>query len=87
MAFFTTVMASRVRGRDERIQKLANGGWGIQFADDIDPEIAKSVRAVNLVMDDLARAFERVVKQNEQLRDAAGEALLQLAHEKKRFEA
>ena len=96
MAFFTAVMASRVRSRDERIhklemrmalQKLANGGWGIQFADDIDPEVAKSVRAVNSVMDNLARALERVVKQNEQLRDVAGEALLQLAHEKERLEA
>lgn len=96
IAFFTAVMAARVRERDEHVQKLevrlaleklANGGWGIQFEDDIDPEVAKSVRAVNSVMDNLARALERVVKQNEQLRDAAGDALLQLAHEKERLEA
>ena len=95
-AFFTAVMAARVRERDERIQKLeirlaleklANGGWGIRFADDIDPEVARSVKAVNSVMDNLARALERVVKQNEELREAAGEALNQLAHEKERLEA
>lgn len=96
VAFFTAVMASRVRERDERVQKLemrlaleklANGGWGIRFEDDIDPEVARSVKAVNSVMDNLAQALERVVKQNEQLREAAGDALLQLAHEKERLEA
>ena len=96
MAFFSAVMAERVRRRDERIQKLemrmaleklANGGWGIKLAEDIDPEVAKSVRAVNAVMDNLARALERVVKQNDQLREVAGEALLHLAHEKELLEA
>lgn len=96
MAFFTAVMAARVRTRDERVrklemrlalEKLANGGWGIKLAEDLDPDVAKSVRAVNAVMDNLARALERVVAQNEQLRDAAGQALLQLAHEKERLEA
>lgn len=96
MAFFTAVMAERVRTRDERIkhletrlalEKLANGGWGIHFSDDLDPEVAKSVKSVNAVMDNLARALERVVKQNEDLRDAAQQALLQLAHEKERLEA
>jgi K+-sensing histidine kinase KdpD len=96
VAFFAAVMAARVRERDERIrtlemrlalEKLANGGWGIRFADDIDPEVARSVKAVNSVMDNLARALERVVKQNEELRDAAGDALNQLAHEKERLEA
>ncbi len=96
MAFFTAVMAERVRARDERIgklemrlalEKLANGGWGIKLNDDIDPEVAKSVRAVNAVMDNLARALERVVKQNEDLREAATAALMQLAHEKERLEA
>jgi methyl-accepting chemotaxis protein len=96
VAFFTAVMAARVRDRDERIQKLevrlaletlANGGWGIRFEEDLDPEVAKSVRAVNSVMDNLARALERVVKQNEELREAAGDALNQLAHEKERLEA
>jgi len=96
MAFFTAVTAARVRARDERVsklemrlalEKLANGGWGIRFEDDIDPEVARSVKAVNSVMDNLAQALERVVKQNEQLREAAGEALNQLAHEKERLEA
>ncbi len=96
MAFFTAVMAERVRARDERVrslemrlalQKLANGGWGIRFDEDIDPEVARSVKAVNSVMDNLARALERVVKQNEQLRDAASEALNQLSHERERLEA
>ncbi len=96
VAFFTAVTAARVRERDERIQKLemrlaleklANGGWGIRFEDDLDPEIARSVKAVNSVMDNLARALERVVKQNEELRDAAGQALNQLAHERERLEA
>lgn len=95
-AFFSAVMAARVRERDARIQrlemrlaleKLANGGWGIRFEDDIDPEVARSVKAVNSVMDNLARALERVVKQNEELRDAARGALNQLAHERERLEA
>jgi K+-sensing histidine kinase KdpD len=95
-AFFTAVTAARARERDERIQKLemrlaleklANGGWGIRFEDDIDPDVARSVKAVNSVMDNLSRALERVVKQNEELRDAATMALNQLAHEKERLEA
>jgi phosphopantothenate synthetase len=45
------------------------------------------VRAVNAVMDNLARALERVVKQNEQLHEVASDALLHLAHEKERLEA
>lgn len=96
MAFFTAVMAARVRTRDERIktlemrlalEKLANGGWGIRFAEDLDPDVARSVKSVNAVMDNLARALERVVKQNDDLREAAGHALIQLAHEKERLEA
>jgi len=96
IAFFTAAMAARVRVRDERnqnlemrlaLEKLANGGWGIRFDEDLDPGVARSVKAVNSVMDNLARALERVVKQNEELRDAAGEALNQLAHEKERLEA
>lgn len=95
-AFFTAATAARARERDERIrklemrlalEKLANGGWGIRFDEDIDPDVARSVKAVNSVMDNLARALERVVKQNEELRDAATLALNQLAHEKERLEA
>ena len=96
MSFFSAVMAARVRAKDERhrrletrlaLEKLANGGWGVRLTEDLDPEVAKSVRAVNAVMDNLARALERVVAQNEQLREAAGRALAQLAHEKERLEA
>jgi len=96
MAFFTAVMAERVRGREERVnslevrlalEKLANGGWGIRFDEDIDPAVARSVKSVNVVMDNLARALERVVAQNEELRSAASDALLQLAHERERLEA
>jgi K+-sensing histidine kinase KdpD len=96
VAFFTAVMAERVRGREERarnlemrlaLQKLANGGWGIKLDEDIDPDVAKSVRAVNTVMDNLARALERVVAQNDELRATANAALTQLAHEKERLEA
>ena len=95
-AFFSAVTAARVRERDEHIrklemrlalEKLANGGWGVRFDEDIDPDVARSVKAVNSVMDNLARALERVVKQNEELRGAATEALNQLAHEKERLEA
>lgn len=95
-AFFAAVMAARVRTRDERIRnlemrmalhKLANGGWGVKLAEDLDPEVAKSVRAVNAVMDNLARALERVVAQNDELRSTANAALLRLAHEKERLEA
>lgn len=96
MAFFTAVMAARVRTRDDQInnlevrlalEKLANGGWGIHFDEDLDPQVARSVKSVNAVMDNLARALERVVKQNEQLHETMGDALLQLAHEKERLEA
>lgn len=96
MSFFSSMMAARVRAKDERwkklemrlaLEKLANGGWGVKLTEDIDPEVAKSVRAVNAVMDNLARALEKVVAQNEQLRVAASQALTQLAHEKERLEA
>lgn len=96
VAFFAGVMAERVRVKNERVkklemrlalEKLANGGWGIRFDEDLDPDVARSVRSVNAVMDNLARALERVVKQNEALRDAAGDALAQLAHEQERLEA
>lgn len=96
IAFFTAAMAERARGREERVnnlemrlalEKLANGGWGIRFEDDLHPDVAKSVKSVNAVMANLARALERVVAQNDELREAANSALLQLAHEKERLEA
>jgi len=96
VAFFTAVMAGRVRDREERVsnlemrlalEKLANGGWGIRFEDDIHPDVARSVKSVNAVMDNLAQALERVVAQNDELREATHRALLQLAHEKERLEA
>lgn len=94
IAFFTGVMAARVRDRDDRIraletrlalEKLANGGWGIRFDEDIDPDVARSVKTVNSVLDNMARALERVMAQNDDLRQAAGATLLQLAREKERL--
>mgnify|MGYP001574499479 CR=1 FL=1 len=95
-AFFTAVTVDRVRQRDARIKRLemrlalgqlANGGWGVKLEEDFDPEVAKSVHAVNAVMDNLARALKKVMAQNEQLRETTGQALLHLAHEKERLEA
>jgi len=95
-AFFAAAMTSRVRERDERIKRLemrlalgrlANGGWGIELSDGLDPDVAKSVRAVGAVMENLSRALEKVMAQNEALRRSTGQALLQFAHEKERLEA
>ncbi|MBI4370883.1 MAG: hypothetical protein HY552_01150 [Elusimicrobia bacterium] len=79
-AFFTAVMAARVRARDQRIQslelrlslgRLANGGWGVQVPEGLDPELAKALQRVNAVIDTLTTALERVVAQNAELRQAA----------------
>ena len=45
------------------------------------------MRAVNAVLDNMELALKRVLAQNEELHRAAGQALLQLAHEKERIEA
>jgi hypothetical protein len=94
VAFFASVMAARVRQRDDRIKrlelrlilgKLANGGWGVKLDEDIDPEVAKSARAVNAVMDNLGLALEKVVDENERLRESTRLILQQLALEKERL--
>jgi hypothetical protein len=48
----------------------------------MDPEIAKSVRAINALIDSLTHSLKRALTQNDELRTAAGDALLRLAREK-----
>lgn len=100
VAFFTAVMAERVRSGENRVKNLelrmtlsriANGGWGREIDADLDaeldPELAKSVRTINSLIDNLTRALKRTVDQNEEMREAVDQALLQLAHEKERLDA
>jgi signal transduction histidine kinase len=100
VAFFTAVMAERVRAGERRVKtlelrltlgRIANGGWGLDVDEalgpEVDPELIKTVRTVNALIDNLSRALKRTVNQNEDLREAATEALLQLAHEKERLDA
>ena len=100
VAFFTAIMAARVRSGEHRIKNLelrltlgriANGGWGLQLDDDVaaslDPELVKTVRTLNALIDNLERALKRTLSQNEQLQDTASDALLHLAHEKERLGA
>jgi hypothetical protein len=100
VAFFTAVMAERVRGGEQRVKNLelrmalgriANGGWGKEVERELDPsldpELAKSVRTINSLIDNLTRALKRAVSQNEEMGEAVNVALLQLAHEKERLGA
>lgn len=100
VAFFTAVMSERARAGEKRAEarelkvtlaRIANGGWGRAVADEmaptIDPDIAKNVRTINSLIDNLTRALRRTMDQNEELRRAAEAALLQLAHERERLEA
>jgi K+-sensing histidine kinase KdpD len=100
VAFFTAVMAEKVRSREKRVQQLelrltlgriANGGWGLQLDEDaaasLDPELVKTVRTLNALIDNLERALKRTVTQNDQLEEVAVEALLHLAREKERLGA
>lgn len=95
-AFFTAVMAHRVRSRESRLrtlevrlalEKLANGGWGLAVEEGLEPNLAKTVGTVNALIDNLTKALERLSAQNEQLRATATDALLHLAREKERLEA
>lgn len=99
-AFFTAVMAERVRSGESRIKNLelrmtlsriANGGWGRELEAEVeaslDPELAKSVKTINSLIDNLTRALKRTVDQNEEMRDTVETALLQLAREKERLDA
>lgn len=100
VSFFTAVMAERVRAGQRRagtleiklaLARIANGGWGRSVEEEIepglDPDIAKSVRTINSLVDNLSRALRRTVSQNEELRESAEAALLQLARERERLEA
>jgi len=94
VAFFTAVMAERVRASEKKVQglelrltlgRIANGGWGVQLDEDaegLDPELLKTVRTLNAVINNMELALKRTVDQNEKLRDAAEEALLHLARQK-----
>jgi K+-sensing histidine kinase KdpD len=94
IAFFTAVMAERVRSGEKKVRglevrlalgRIANGGWGVQVDEDdaaLDPELLKTVRTLNAVIDNLERALKRTVDQNEKLRESADEALLHLARQK-----
>jgi hypothetical protein len=100
VAFFTAVMAERVRVNESKVRRLelrfalariGNGGWGIELDDDLgpalDPDLAKTVRTVNALVDNLSFALKRTVNQNEELRVVATEALRRLAEEKERLDA
>jgi hypothetical protein len=100
VAFFTAVMAARVRSGEKKVENLelrltlgriANGGWGLELDEDaedsLDPELAKTVRTLNALIENLELALKRTVSQNEQLQDVASDALLHLAHEKERLGA
>jgi hypothetical protein len=100
VAFFTAVMAERVRSGECRVKNLelrmtlgriANGGWGgdinEKLGPGLDPEIVQSVRTINALIDNLTHALKHAAHQNEEMREAVGAALLQLAHEKERLGA
>lgn len=95
-AFFAAVIAGRDRDREERLravelrfalERLANGGWGTPPPEGLDPQVAKTVRTLDSLLDNMSAALKRVMDQNEDLRRTAQTALLQLQHEKERLEA
>jgi hypothetical protein len=100
VAFFTAVMAEKVRSGESRVKNLelrmtlgriANGGWGGMINEELDPqldpEIVRSVRTINALIDNLTRALKHAARQNEEMQESVGAALLQLAHEKERLGA
>jgi hypothetical protein len=100
VAFFTAIMAERVRSGEKKIKNLelrltlgriANGGWGLEMDEEteaaLDPDLVKTVRTLNALIDNLERALKRTVRQNEELENIASDALLHLAHEKERLGA
>lgn len=95
-AFLASMLAGRERERDERVramelrfalERLANGGWSAPPPDGLDPQVAKTVRTLGSLLDNMSTALKRVVDQNEEMRRAAQAALLQLSHEKERLES
>jgi hypothetical protein len=100
VAFFTAIMAARVRSGEKRVRglevrlalgRIANGGWGLELEDDeeasLDPELVKTIRTLNALIGNLELALKRTLSQNEQLHEVASDALLHLAHEKERLGA
>lgn len=95
-AFFTAMLAHRVRTKEKRyknlelrlsLERIANGGWGLPVEEALEPDVAKTVRTVNSLIDNMARALERVLKQNEELRETAATVLMQMARERERLGA
>lgn|GEM_PF-1922092 len=87
VAFFTAIMAHRVRTVDHRakslelrlaLERLANGGWGLAVEESLDPELRKTVLTVNALLDNLSRALEKLVAENDQLRRATAQAMTRL---------
>lgn len=94
-AFFAAVLAAKERDRDEKVravelrfalERLANGGWGAPPPESLDPQVAKTVRTLDSLLDNMSAALKRVMDQNDELRRSAQLALLQLAHERERLE-
>lgn len=95
-AFFAAILASKERDRDEKVkavelrfalERLANGGWGAPPPETLDPQVAKTVRTLDSLLDNMSTALKRVMDQNDDLRRSAQHALLQLAHERERLES
>jgi hypothetical protein len=95
-AFFAAILAAKEHGRDEKaraldlrfhLERLANGGWGAPAPEELEPGVAKTVRTLDSLLDNMSAALKRVMDQNDDLRRAAQLALLQLAHERERLEA
>ncbi len=95
-AFFAAILAAKEHDRDEKVralelrfhlERLANGGWGAPPPEDLEPGVAKTVRTLDSLLDNMSAALKRVMDQNDDLRRAAQVALLQLAHERERLEA
>lgn len=95
-AFFAAILAGREHGREERLravelrfalERLAHGGWGAPPPEGLDPQVAKTVRTLDSLLDNMSAALKRVMDQNDDLRRVAQTALLQLSHEKERLDA
>lgn len=83
VAFFTAIMAHRVHSIDKRVktlelrlslERLANGGWGLAVDETLDPELRKTVLTLNALLDNLSRALEKLVAENDELRRAVSRA-------------
>ncbi len=95
-AFFAAILAAKENGRDEKVravelrfalERLVNGGWGATPPESLDPQVAKTVKTLDSLLDNMSTALKRVMDQNDELRRTAQVALLQLAHERERLDA